>query len=238
MSDLHRARLLLLGSALLSLTLTACGGAPVAQKTPTTSSARPSLYPHTGRYTPIYMLKQYEGESEPLLDMSGHGGEEDTQEDTAQYHEREEPVLYWTDADRQAHQLRVKEGLLVNPQGQPLDPQLDLPQHKGRGGEAIYIMDVMGNIYYCFDAKYGRIHHSTLAGGQPVAAAGELVVVNGELISVSNESGHYRPHPSTIDLVIGRLRELGLNVEGVKRFELLPKEGAPEPERLKPHQED
>lgn len=176
------------------------------------------------------MLKQYAGESEPLMDMSAHGD--------GAHEKHEEPVLYWDDAQRRAHQIKVKDGLIINDKGEPLDPQLDLPEHKGRGGEAIYIMDVMGDIYYCFDAKYGRIHHSTLAGGQPVAAAGELVIVNGALISVSNESGHYRPPPDSIDLVIGRFKELGLKMDGVKRYEILPKEGAPPPERLKPAQED
>lgn len=221
-------------STLISLTLyIGCGSQPAHQSHVTDTVAQQDTYPTTGRYTAIYMLKQYEGESDPLIDMSIHGDKKDYGDDA-----HEEPVLYWNDAKRKIHLIQVKNGLLVDHKGEVLDPKLDLPEHKNRGGEAIYIMDVSGNIYYCFDAKYGRIHHSTLAAGQPVAAAGELVIINGELISISNESGHYRPPVSTIDLVIGRFKELGVKTEGVKRFELLPKKDAPPPERLEPDQED
>ena len=165
-------RQLLISALLLSVGL-GCGGAKSGAKAP---SASASAYPVVGRFTPIYMLKQYEGESEPLIDMSASGGEGGSAAKTGDH---DEPVLYWSDAQRSAHTIEVKGGLIIDSTGAPLDPKLDLPEHKERGGEAIYVMDVMGNIYYCFDAKYGRIHHSTLAGGQPVAAAGAAAAQGG-----------------------------------------------------------
>ena len=221
-------------SALLSLILSlGCGGAQRQLDQSTLPSQ--SAYPLVGRYTPIYMLKQYAGESEQVEDMSRYGDDADQAKgESYEADEHEEPVYYWNDEERSAHIIRVKSGLIVDRAGSPLDPQLDLPEHKSRGGEAIFVMDVMGNIYYSFDPKYGHIHHSSLAAGRPVAAAGELVIINGELISISNESGHYRPPASTIDLALGRFKELGVKIDKVKRFELLPKKDAPEPERLGP----
>lgn len=58
---------------------------------------------------------------------------------------------------------------------------------------AIFIMNEQGRIYASNERTPGEYHHSTLSGGNPVAAAGELSVKNGELKYVTAASGHYRP---------------------------------------------
>lgn len=63
----------------------------------------------------------------------------------------------------------------------------------GTGGRAIFVMDRDGNIFASNNAEAGEFHHSTLANGGPVAAAGELSVSNGRLNYVTAASGHYRP---------------------------------------------
>jgi hypothetical protein len=196
------------------------------------------------------MLAKYAGEDQPPMDMSGYGDEsteasseggseessegESEEKTNKEITSQSEPdvVLYWDDVQRAEHLIRVRDGKLIDAQGAPLDPHLDKEGHEERGGSAIFVMDLVGNIYYCFDQRYGRLHHSTLSAGLPVASAGELVIINGELVSISNASGHYRPAPETLDLVLGRLKELGLNVDKTERFEILPKKDEPEYERL------
>lgn len=63
------------------------------------------------------------------------------------------------------------------------------------GGRAIFVMDGRGNIYASNHHAVGQFHHSSLAGGHPVAAAGELSVTNGRVNYATAASGHYQPGP-------------------------------------------
>ncbi|MDT8914673.1 RHS repeat-associated core domain-containing protein [Amycolatopsis sp. PS_44_ISF1] len=65
--------------------------------------------------------------------------------------------------------------------------------HESGDGRAIFTMDRHGNIYASNYQGAGDFHHSTLANGQPVSAAGELTVKNGTVTHVNNNSGHYQP---------------------------------------------
>ena len=51
--------------------------------------------------------------------------------------------------------------------------------------------------------------HNELAGNAPVIAAGEMVLSGGRLHSISNRSGHYRPAPESLRLVVSLLRSKG-----------------------------
>ena len=51
--------------------------------------------------------------------------------------------------------------------------------------------------------------HTELAGNAPVIAAGEMVLSGGRLHSISNRSGHYRPAPESLRLVVSLLRSKG-----------------------------
>ncbi len=50
-------------------------------------------------------------------------------------------------------------------------------------------------------------NHSSLVGGEPIAAAGEIVVKKGKLELISNKSGHYEPKPVHIYNFMCELRE-------------------------------
>ena len=223
-------------SAALSVALSAgCGAAPEQAPPATTATTaraqtESSSYPLRGRFEPIMMLAKYAQEGGAAEQSAA---EESAAEESAG-EEEDTRVVYWSDAERAAHLVGARGGLLVDPSGEPLDPDLDNPKHKHRTGAALFVMDLTGNIYFTFDQRYGLLHHSSLAAGGPVAAAGELVVLKGELVSVSNASGHYRPPPSTIDLVWARLVELGVNMSRAERFEVLGDPDAPLPERLPP----
>ena len=63
----------------------------------------------------------------------------------------------------------------------------------GNDPRAIFVMNADGRIFASNDVVPGEFHHSTLSGGGPVAAAGELSVRNGRVQFVTAASGHYRP---------------------------------------------
>ena len=123
-------------------------------------------------------------------------------------------IRYLTLAERAATKLRVVDGLLCDVAGVPLDAEVD--EHPDRNGFAIYVMDGAGNIYYSFDHQQGSFHHSSLMAGEDVAAAGDMTILRGRLVEISNSSGHYRPPPRSMPQVVGRLKELGVDFEGVE----------------------
>jgi hypothetical protein len=57
----------------------------------------------------------------------------------------------------------------------------------------IFVMDKKGNLYVSNHQRAGEFHHSTLANGRSVAAAGSLAVVNGQIRRADCDSGHYKP---------------------------------------------
>ena len=80
------------------------------------------------------------------------------------------------------------------------------------------MIDAQGQLWITFDQKYGRVHHSTLLAGAPVIAAGEMLIDTGELISISNESGHYRPPPSSLDVADRILALMGVDVSLLEHY--------------------
>jgi RHS repeat-associated protein len=58
------------------------------------------------------------------------------------------------------------------------------------GSNLIYVMDQNGNVYVT-EPETGVVHHSSLAGGEPVAGAGHMVADNGDVGALTDDSGHY-----------------------------------------------
>jgi len=110
------------------------------------------------------------------------------------FHGRSNPVTYLSGAKRQQHLLSVGEdGLLRDAKGNPFDTTAGTSVHSSSEPRAIFAMDRDGNVFASNYQEVGRFHHSSLVGGEPVAAAGELGVKDGVVHFVSNASGHYRP---------------------------------------------
>lgn len=61
-----------------------------------------------------------------------------------------------------------------------------------------------------------RMHHSVLAGGRPVQAAGEVDVISGEgyrlVLNLNNLSGHYQPSASCLDWAVAVFSSLGFEI--------------------------
>jgi hypothetical protein len=102
---------------------------------------------------------------------------------------------------------------LFDAEGKLFDTR-DATTYDGRP-RAIFVVNAQGEIYASTYQEKGYFHHSSLANGQPVAAAGELVVENGKLISISNQSGHYKPGDNETMQLVDSLRGQGLDVTGV-----------------------
>ncbi|HEX6076685.1 MAG TPA: ADP-ribosyltransferase [Micromonosporaceae bacterium] len=121
-------------------------------------------------------------------------------------------VTHLTDAERQAHQVHVRDdGLIYDSDGRPFDTR-DAATDLSGPGYAIFVMDEHGGFYALKHPVVGRLHHTSLVAGGPVAAAGEVVVHNGRLVEINNRSGHYRPTPEYGYQAIRGLTQLGADL--------------------------
>jgi hypothetical protein len=73
-------------------------------------------------------------------------------------------------------------------------------------------MDGQDNLYASLDQEVGRLRHSSLLAGAPVAGVGEIEVQNGRLVAMTDRSGHYEPAPEMNDRVLDQLRSQGLRI--------------------------
>ncbi|WP_197281623.1 hypothetical protein [Micromonospora sp. NRRL B-16802] len=100
--------------------------------------------------------------------------------------------------------------------GEPFDTASAQTVFSGNG-QAIFVMDRNGNLYASNYQKVGDFHHSTLGNGQPVAAAGELVVKDGMVQYATARSGHYQPdvsHMANLDAEFKRNGLAGVPILG------------------------
>jgi hypothetical protein len=108
----------------------------------------------------------------------------------------DDTVKYLDDAELVDYELTVNDGNIVYAGGSKKGELFDTSRsqtYASGAGSAIFVMTPEGKIYASEYHEAGAFHHSSLAQGKPVAAAGELTVKNGNLIEVSNRSGHYEP---------------------------------------------
>ena len=125
------------------------------------------------------------------------------------------PVRIFQGAERE--QFRVVAG----PNGELIYPnQGNRPVHSP-DGSAIYVMDQHGNVYVHENPKYGDVHHSSLAGGEPPVAAGHIAQI-GEPPgpqgphSMNNSSGHYEPDGNRTVLARDELNRQGVDTSGTR----------------------
>lgn len=135
---------------------------------------------------------------------------------------RNQTVTYCrTSAERARFKLEVRnvevdgkrEARIFDSQGRPFDTRTAATWDGS--GKAMFVMDANGELYASTYQAAGVFHHSSLAGGQPVAAAGELTVVNGKLVAISNRSGHYLPGESFTEQALASLRAKQIDLRGV-----------------------
>ncbi len=120
-------------------------------------------------------------------------------------------VVYFSAIEREKFKVYVKEGRLVNSKGEPLNIT---------NTKAIYVMDAEGNIYIHPKAVMGKIHHSSLLAGSPMAAGGDIRIVNGLITQINNRSGHYHPTPEMMGQMLDELEVRGTNLEKLEAPEV------------------
>jgi hypothetical protein len=101
-------------------------------------------------------------------------------------------VKYLSEIERQSYRLKIKDGKVYDSSGKLFDTT-DASSFASGKGNAIFVMDELGNIYASKAHPIGKFHHSSFMSGQPVAAAGEIAVKNGVITSITRRSGHYQP---------------------------------------------
>lgn len=124
-------------------------------------------------------------------------------------------VKYLNNAGRADLQLFVKNGKVVDRQGNLYDTTSSSSVFGNGKGKAIFVMDEYGNIYASKYQSVGKFHHSSFLGGKPVAAAGEITVKNGNIVEISNRSGHYQPSQQMNLQVINELKNRGTDTSKI-----------------------
>ena len=119
-----------------------------------------------------------------------------------------EDVRYLTAAEALRYALRLDHcGRLVDTAGMLCAPD--------RPVEGMYVVEKGGGVLLYLpgarvDALPCQLRHSSLVAGAAVMAAGQIVVHDGRVVELSNESGHYTPSPSSLQVVMRRLGEQGV----------------------------
>lgn len=125
-------------------------------------------------------------------------------------------VERWSANRIERHRVVVdKEGRLRTIDGGVLDTGMASASWRPNAELALFIMDPHGNFYVSLRRVVSRIHHSTLSGGGPVAAAGELRVREGRLLTLTDHSGHYPPTRFGNQIVMSELQQRGVNTADV-----------------------
>jgi hypothetical protein len=158
----------------------------------------PPKPPTPPKYKTTPMKRQYVGEDQPGNAIWGS------------------QVKYLSESERAAYKLEFRNGEIYDSSGRPFDTSNARTAHSGRG-RAIFVMDEDGNFYASKVQKVGEFHHSSLAAGQPVAAAGELDVENGVLKTISDKSGHYQPGRAYTDQALDSLQRSGVDTSNVQQ---------------------
>jgi hypothetical protein len=140
-------------------------------------------------------------------------------------------LCYLSDEEALACRLHIRDGkfMIINAQGalEPFDCsgpeyQTENTAYEGKEfnrkrGVAGFAMGLNRHIYArkhsIKDGPRGSFYHSSYLEGREVLCTGCLTVVDGELTYINNWSGHYKPSPIQLALVLEALRAQGVDIE-------------------------
>ena len=90
-------------------------------------------------------------------------------------------------------------------------------QSKGVAGFCMTLnRDLFAFRHFLKDKPGGAFYHSSYTGGSDVLCTGCMTVEKGILTYLNNFSGHYRPSPTQLQLVVDHLQSFGVPLAGVK----------------------
>lgn len=125
-------------------------------------------------------------------------------------------VERWSPGQLERHRVVIDdEGRFRTIDGGVLDTRMATASWRPNAELALFILDPHGNFYVSLRRVVSRVHHSTLSGGGPVAAAGELRVRDGHLLALTDHSGHYPPTRSSNQILIDELQRQGVTTTDV-----------------------
>ncbi|MFK8103445.1 MAG: hypothetical protein AB8G15_13010 [Saprospiraceae bacterium] len=87
-------------------------------------------------------------------------------------------------------------------------------------GKVIYVFATNGQIYirsekHGIEARADGFTHANFLGGASVKTAGQMFVRGGQITRLDNESGHYKPHSSTLELILNKLISNNVNLNPI-----------------------
>ncbi|GAB2914935.1 RHS repeat-associated core domain-containing protein [Rheinheimera gaetbuli] len=126
-------------------------------------------------------------------------------------------VSYLSEKQKIEFELDVIDGLIVKKSTGELFDTADTDTY---WGQAIFVMDSVGRIFASVYQEAGIFHHSSLIGGEAVAAAGTFEVSHGMLLEVSNQTGHYETSQELNNQFFDELEKRGVpsdTLDKVKR---------------------
>jgi hypothetical protein len=169
--------------------------------------------------TPAKVGAQYEGEDEHNLPFRQAYTNRGVEVRTPMYEgeEQEKRRLEVSQVTDESGQTRTRLTRRDSPEG------VDTTQATGgrfagsHGGSEIFVMDKQGRMYG-EDPKVSRRpdgtlidpHHSSLAHGEDVMAAGEIRVEGGIVREVTDVSGHYKPTPAQMADAVNEMEAQGV----------------------------
>lgn len=113
-----------------------------------------------------------------------------------------ERVPYFNDAQRSQFEVFIRNGILCDECGRPINTNEQT---------WLYAMSPQGNIYAAPQNIFGRIRHSSFLNGEAVVVAGEFFTEEG-IHHFDLGSGHYRPEPSRITYLQSELHARGADL--------------------------
>ena len=114
-------------------------------------------------------------------------------------------------AQRAKFEVFVKDGLMVDSVGTPLDTS------NSNTGKYIFVMNSQGQIF-AGAPRIFEFHHSSFLAGAPVASAGEIDVAHGLLLMNNNDSGHYKPNNDHNDQFFSEMKERGIDASKTREY--------------------
>lgn len=147
---------------------------------------------HT-QYKSIKMNEKHIGEEKGLAEFNG----------------KTWTVKYFSPAEREATRVFIKDGLIVDKLGKPLNIR-----------NGMYVMDARGN-FYITEEVISKIHHSSFFAGGNVAGAGKINVNYGVVTYLDRSSGHYLPTAEVLKQTVLSLRNQGANLDKARVYGLI-----------------
>lgn len=123
-------------------------------------------------------------------------------------------VRYFSEKEKAEFELFVKNGILVDRNGQKAQSPFDYEAISWENG--LLIVDAQLRIFLLPYEQRGLYHHSSLSAGQDILFAGTAGFHQGYLRELSDRSGHYKPSTDQTRLTLKELQKMGVDMKQLR----------------------